>query len=413
MIYATCSSRRRLTVFVGLIAVVASPDRATAALTFAETGATSFHGGLTALPAGHGGTSHLGSFNIVINASGALATNQPALDAFNRAAAQWEARISDPITVQIDAALASLGPNILGGAISSRVFAPYATSVGVAMFLDSTNEADDALVSNNLPIAPAFNLPNGFSMQSVPTGLTPPNGPSTTFNMQMTKANAKALGYTTVGGDDINATTDGIIEFNSAFAFDFDNSDGVDPNHIDFETVAAHEIGHILGFISEVERIDGLIDDALTANDVQPTTLDLFRFENGSADDPENATDFIFSSRTLVPGAAAIFDQIFGVGDSDAEVLMSTGSTQGDGEQASHWRDNLSLGIMDPTLASQEIVPVGANDFRALDLIGYEIIAVPEARGMLMVGLAGCIAGGIERRRRRSMRSDNVRCGPS
>ena len=48
---------------------------------------------------------------------------------------------------------------------------------------------------------------------------------------------------------------------------------------------------------------------------------------------------------------------------------------------------------MDPTLAPREVVLVGFNDFRALDLIGYEVSPVPEpatwAAGIGLVGLAG------------------------
>ncbi|MEI6357170.1 MAG: hypothetical protein WCP53_08705, partial [Verrucomicrobiota bacterium] len=57
---------------------------------------------------------------------------------------------------------------------------------------------------------------------------------------------------------------------------------------------------------------------------------------------------------------------------------FSTGLTQGDGRQASHWKDNLGLGVMDPTLAAQEIEAISLLDLRAFDLIGYDLAPVPE-----------------------------------
>ena len=43
-----------------------------------------------------------------------------------------------------------------------------------------------------------------------------------------------------------------MIAFNSAFGFDFNPGDGIDPDKTDFDTVAVHEIGHALGFSSLV-----------------------------------------------------------------------------------------------------------------------------------------------------------------
>ena len=44
----------------------------------------------------------LGSFDTMVNAGSALLSNAPVLAAFDRALAQWEAFISDPITVNFD-----------------------------------------------------------------------------------------------------------------------------------------------------------------------------------------------------------------------------------------------------------------------------------------------------------------------
>ena len=331
--------------------------------------------------------SQLGAFQIVINAGATLAENLPALQAFQRAAARWEALISDPIVVTIDADLGSLGAGVLGSASAVRLFAPFAT-IRNAMVADAADEPDDAVVAA-LPTTPSFTLPDGFA---------------TDGNLQLTKANAKALNF--VGLDQTFGVSDGSIEFNLDFSFDYDNSDGVAPGFFDFESVAAHEIGHILGFFSDVDFIDVVMSLGGTSSEVRPTTVDMFRFADGGSDDPETVAEFSSNPRSLVPGVSAVFDQILGADGALAEIPMATGLTQGDGRQASHWKDNLGLGLLGPSLAPGQIVGISANDARALDLIGYEIsfsvVAIPEARAYLMAaGVAGLVGmshvGGIFR----------------
>ncbi len=280
-----------------------------------------------------------------------------ALGAFYRAAAQWEARITDPITVTIDASQVDLGEgNILGQASSSLLIGGY-NQIRSAMVADSSGETDDAIVAF-LPTLATFNA-------GLPEGLTFGGG------IVGTKANLKALGFTNL--DTNFGLLDGVIEFNTNFDFDFDNSNGVDST--DFETVAAHEIGHILGFISIVDIfVDPFIGEIITdPGGISPTTLDLFRF--AANNNPLNADDFATFKRELGSGVEANFS------DTENVYAMSTGALTGDGRQASHFKDDsltgLHLGIMDPTLGPGVAFLVGDADFRTLDLIGYDIVAAP------------------------------------
>ena len=159
---------------------------------------------------------------------------------------------------------------------------------------------------------------------------------------------------------------DATITFSSNFGFDFDNSNGVTGGQFDFEGVAAHEIGHALGFFSGVDDVDFVLPG--TANNIEPTPLDMFRFRDATAADPATAADFANGTfafpRNMVPQHVAITDQILGGFGGDVEALMSQGVDFGDGQQASHFKDNLGLGLMDPTASAGQLLMFDENDFR-------------------------------------------------
>jgi len=290
----------------------------------------------------------LGSFDIVIHPGATLAANAAALAAFNRAAEQWEAYISDPITVDIDADLDSLGfPGPLGVTLNTLAEVDY-TTIRDAVVADAAAEADDGIVAA-LPTAAQLALlyPPGYSF----------NG-----DVLITRPNLLALGIPP------GALPGPSITFNSDYPFDFDNSDGVAAGKYDLESVAAHEIGHALGFSSTTDEIDGGPAGAYPLG-----VLDFFRFQNGTANDPATAAQFTTLPRGQVPGDDEVTDDI------DGESRMSTGMSGGDGRQAGHWKaDELTgtyIGLMDPTIASGTVEPLTNADLRALDLIGYQIVS--------------------------------------
>ena len=214
---------------------------------------------------------------IVINAGASLAANTEALAAFNRAATTLGSWFTDPITVNIDANLASFPAGVLGSTSTTLLAGDY-TTIRNQMVFDAANEADDAIVAA-LPTFGQFSalVPAGFSF---------------TGNIVLSSANAKALGIDVA--PIIGSNPDGIITFSSNFAFDYDNSDGVGAGLLDFETVALHELVHVLGFNSWVDFIDGSSPTATFF-----TTLDLFRF--GANNAPTNAAEFTTNARNFVP----------------------------------------------------------------------------------------------------------------
>ena len=295
-----------------------------------------------------------GALTIQLNAGPGLSANPEALGAFRRAAARWEAVLMDPITVQIDADFVPLDPGVLGSTAPVALLAGFDDVVG-ALVLDALDEGADA-VSASLPTLAelAISLPPGVAFGG---------------SVGLTKANAKALGADV---DGMFGPVDAEILINSIFVdqLDFDSRDGVDPDKADFETLVAHEIGHVLGFISAVDDLEAGV---LPEGGAFLAPLDLYRFAGGaSAGNPADPAQFRGAARNLRPGGAAIFD------DVDHEIGLSTGRS-GDGRQASHWKDDLFtgilLGVMDPSAQPGLRVPVTAADRRALDLIGWEVRA--------------------------------------
>ena len=187
----------------------------------------------------------------------------------------------------------------------------------------------------------------------------------------MTGANAKALGLLSP----INSASDATIRFSSNYTYDFDPSDGIDAGKFDFVALALHEIGHALGFFSGVDFLD-----SLSVTNVSSRTDDYFNVVS-----PLDFTRFSSASQSAgadLDWTADTRSKYFSI-DGGTTVYLgnawSTGTNFGDGMQASHWKDNLSLGILDPSLAPGEAGVVRSLDLTALDVIGYNLrTSVPE-----------------------------------
>lgn len=328
--------------------------------------------------------SQLGSFSIVINPLSGLSGNPAAVAAFNRAAAQWAAYICDPVTVTINGDMQDLGdPSIIGQAYTPVYGTAYGT-IRNAMVDDEAAETGFVHpIVDYLPSSGLFDVP------------TPPSGSFILAGISATRANLSALGFT-----ELPPGPDSVITFNSAFSFDYDNSDGVAPGTVDFQTVAAHEIGHALGFSSEVDVVDYYMYYGTGGDSIQlyPRTLDLYRF-GASLNNPSDAAQFAAFTRSLRPNVEANTDQIFVMSEAPAEMPMSTGALTGDGRQASHWKDNLGIGLMDPTLGYQETVPISPADRVAMDLIGWHVVPEPHYYAMVFATVSMGTAILLRRRR--------------
>lgn len=299
-----------------------------------------------------------GMMNIILRGTPQLDGFPQAKNAFLRAAAQWSALVRADITVVIDV---DFGPTrfgvpfsqgVLGSADSQQLGSADGYRDARAALIASAGGADELALYNALP------------QESVPTDL------GNTSRLFAPSAALRALGLiNSVADPDGERGQFGpppSIGFNSNFNFDFDPSDGITAGQIDFEAVAVHEVGHVLGFTSFAGAKELNAD-----TDVALSIWDVFRFRPGAAAALTPAS-FDTAQRILSSGG----EQVFFAGGE--ELRLSTGrpnATGGDGFQASHWKnDNLTgvtIGIMDPDIAPGERQTISDNDLRVLNAIGY------------------------------------------
>jgi hypothetical protein len=355
------------------------------------------------------------TLKFAFNPVGALATLQtsdPTLygqvtGGFTTAGNIWAGYFRDDMTVNINIDYPSLGVGILGSA-SSQMLPIYYDYVRIALQLDQTS-ADDFLAASNLPAGPNLS----FLTNNEATGALAVDANNTANNayLGVPRANAKALGFAQDGFLAPNdAVLDASISFSSNFAWDFDRTNGISPGTFDFVAVAIHELGHAMGFVSGVDDVDFVSapngNAQYLGTELDPyavfSVLDLYR--RGARND--GGLDF-------AAGGTGSNNPYFSLdGGATSLGAFSTGSYNGDGRQASHWKDNLGLGILDPTFGYGELGIVSALDVRAFDVIGYDLVVVqgvvpeidPAGIGSALA-LALGVLGMIERRRQQATAS--------
>ena len=326
---------------------------------------------------------------MVINFSYAPDMDMRALNGFQAAANRWSSVLHDDVTVNLNIGFSVLGAGVLGSTGSTRQTYSY-NDYRDALIADMSSSLDRTAVSNLSQNSCLSVMMNG-------TGVNPAGvGSGATFvdnncnannnTIRLTSANARAVGLF----DANSALSDGSVSFSSTFTWDFDPTDGVNSDAFDFIGVATHEIGHALGFVSGVDTLDGnrsgnFSDAAFTY--IAPA--DLFRCSNDSKAAGADL-DFAADNRT----------KYFSLDNCSTSIAtFSTGRTFGDGQQASHWKDNLGIGILDPTAARGEVLAISNTDRKLYDAIGWDTGEIPEpgSVALLALGLAGMF--GLRRRK--------------
>jgi Ca2+-binding RTX toxin-like protein len=280
---------------------------------------------------------------------------------FEMAAAVWSHYLTDDITINLHiVSVNTLGDDgeAVGGAVP--LFHEVQYGVFQEYYENDISSSNDTQADGSLDEGNTVDLMINGELVDGNT------------NLLLTSAQAKALGMDEALLLD-NGTTwdrnlvdpnalDGYIIVNQSFDwnYDFARKNDAPEGALDFFSMALHEIGHQLGFVSGIDGTLDVLQLHSGETSIQDfTVLDLFRhtIDSGSVSDVTLGTNAYFS---LDNGVTNIAD--FSTGNQDEDY------------QASHWkRFQTAIGIMDPTLAYKERLTLTNLDLQAFDVLGYDI----------------------------------------
>jgi hypothetical protein len=306
------------------------------------------------------------------NFSYAPGTSLQQMVGFETAGRIWSSYLTDNVTVNLHAGVSSSLPsNVIGGALPGIQANQRYETWRTRLASDITSAHDLQVYQNQQDDPDKFTaLIDGYKVDNNET-------------LNVTRANAKALGMLSGG----STALDGSIVLSDlsassfSWSYDYTRQNAAPANSLDFLSTAIHEIGHILGFVSGIDKPGWLTqktqydsysqDDfysSLTGQLGHATPLDMFRFSAESVRQAGQGDSWIDMS----VGGDPYFSSD---GGKSAVSRFATGKNTdlgGDGEQASHWKDG-TAGVLDPNLAVGERLSISGTDLQALDVIGWNL----------------------------------------
>ena len=191
-------------------------------------------------------------------------------------------------------------------------------------------------------------------------------------NLTLTNANAKALGLRPTHDNALDGyiVMSDLSNYSVNWDYNYRRNSSVESDALDYASVAIHEIGHALGFISGIDsalvsEANGTFQQNLDRL-FRTTSLDLYRYSKWSNN--KGWLDLAVGPKSYLSidgGDTALADfsrgnQNFGLGS--------------DGFQGSHWKQQGNeIGIMDPLIFTGERREVKAPDLQAFDIIGWDL----------------------------------------
>lgn len=311
-------------------------------------------------------TSHAAVINLV-DLGGV--TGSKAEQGFTIAANYWGDILSNDVIINLGVGFQELDPGVIGSTGSTRADVSIADWQAALNGTKSNSTIDQTAVLSDLsPEGGVSGLYHGFNEEIGAHDSTDTSVLDGTQGVSQTLfANTSVL--KAVGIDLLPDQLDGTINFSSTFGFDFDPSNGIDNDAFDFISVAIHEIGHALGFVSGVDLFDlvSTPNGPFLGYNFTDTgifsALDMFRYSAEGVLDFRTGGDSYFS---IDGGKTALLDNTF-----------STGRFNGDGQQASHWKDlggcSDQLGILDPNSCFGQMGEVTGLDLAAYDAMGWNL----------------------------------------
>jgi hypothetical protein len=353
------------------------------------------------------------TINSIFDFTFAPGINKDQMLGFEIAGAVWSQYLVDPVKINIYVeAVNNLGSNIAGSALPG-MDSKSIESITKALTADATSSYDKTAVATLAGLGKEFDVLVGYNVaQDIK-------------EVNYSTAVGKAMGL--VKADD--KKLDGYIAMNKNVQWNYNYSSNTVQGGVDYLSVAMHEIGHVLGFVSGVDNGDLLQQEQLMleqsigsiankykdqveqalgmkTNDLKNfvRTLDnsgrkalVAQLQQITGINDDTLNDYMKSIKKMETDYFTVMDLYRYSDDSFAKGMNEIGRGEeayfsidggktelghladGEEDQASHWADDHdhghehSYGIMDPSISIGVRDFMNSLDLKALDVMGWNL----------------------------------------